>query len=92
MLSATWIANEVHRPGWDSGSSKSSQTQPWKANWPNNVSDESKYDPSRFAKSLGGGKGAQPLQNASADGTRVMRLDKIEDFIESLEQQEANGQ
>lgn len=70
----------------------SSKSQPWKTNWPNNLGDDSKHDPSRFAKSLGGGKGAQPLQNASADGTRVLRLDKFKEFIKTLERHEADKQ
>lgn len=58
--------------------------QPWKGKWPNNISAVEKMDPSVFPCAAGPGKGAQPNEAHSADGTKVMRLDKITQFLEDL--------
>lgn len=63
-------------------------TQPWKALWPHNASDDAKHDPLMFTNiytARRGGKGAQPVTVVTADGTNVFRLDKVESFVESLD-------
>jgi len=63
---------------------ESDKTQPWKGKWPNNISPETKLDPASFPCATGPGKGAQPNEANSADGTKVMRLDNIPQFLELL--------
>jgi hypothetical protein len=56
--------------------------QPWKAFWPPLATT---CTASASANVVCCGKGAQPHETSFADGTNVMRLDNIEDFIAEID-------
>jgi hypothetical protein len=60
------------------------KVQPWKGRWPQNISSASTFDPNTFPCATGPGKGAQPNEANSADGTKVMRIDTVERFVAQL--------
>lgn len=70
------------------------KSQPWKDHWPPDVtekqSDESSSSGSSSSESSSqqgnmSGKGAQPNNATAADGTKVLRLDKISQFISDFD-------
>lgn len=48
-------------------------------------------DPTAFSFTTGGGKGAQPNETNCADGTKVMRIDKVDKFVKELKDKEIIG-
>lgn len=60
-------------------------SRPWQAGWPHNVDHVASQDPSAFARMAGGGQGAQPNKPFAVDGTKVMRIDRLENFLSALE-------
>ncbi|KAE8414598.1 hypothetical protein BDV36DRAFT_298829 [Aspergillus pseudocaelatus] len=47
------------------------QLQPWKAHWPQSTMSTAHLDPKKFARALGGRKGASPNQDSFVDGTKA---------------------
>lgn len=63
---------------------ESQKIQPWKGKWPQNISSTTFSDPMAFPFATGPGKGAQPNEANCADGTKVMRIDNIDKFVEQI--------
>jgi hypothetical protein len=64
--------------------------QPWKGKWPQNISTITPVDPTAFPFATGPGKGAQPNEAHSADGTKVMRIDEVDKFVKQLKDNKGN--
>jgi len=58
------------------------QNQPWKLCWPPTAMA---CTAPVTANAVCAGKGAQPHETSFADGTNVMRLDNIDDFMIELD-------
>jgi len=59
--------------------------QPWKGHWPQNIGDRSVYlDKAIFSKALSG-RGATPNMGETADGSRIFRLDTVDDLLGSID-------
>lgn len=64
------------------------QTQPWKTHWPASVGEQHvgvEKRPEICLAHAAGGRGASTMGESAADGTQVMRLDKLQAFVEALE-------
>ncbi|KAJ5799670.1 uncharacterized protein N7518_001738 [Penicillium psychrosexuale] len=69
-----------------SSDSTSEKLQPWKAHWPQSTMSTAHLDSEKFARALGGRKGASPNQDSFVDGTKVLRVDDFSRFLERLKQ------
>ena len=65
----------------------SSQESKWQNKWPQNVDHDASKDSSAFSRMAGSGQGAQPNKHSAIDGTKVLRIDRIENFLSAIKKE-----
>ena len=73
------------------GSVPDTRAQPWKGHWPQNIGDRSVYlNKAKFSKALSG-RGATPNMGETADGSKIFRLDTVDDLLGSIDEVRAKA-